>query len=627
MVHRICKHFIVFLACLVSVTAFASGQPDKPAEQNPNLQKLIAKASTLVKIATNYDTVAVLLNRAEKLISLPDNRHEHIHIKLIRGINESNENNYEQAVQIYFDALDEAELAGDSDMVARSNFYLGKIFDEMEDYDESISYFQRSINTCRNIGDSALLAKNYQNIAICYQNKKELGKALEYNKMVENLAKIRQDTAMLIDVTNNFGTIAYDQKDLSKAMQYYQKALELYKKRNDQQGIAMAYNNIGLVLLDNKEYPQALKYFNQAFDLATKLKMHDFIGDIYSNLTIYYAAQKDYKNAYHFYDLYNTVYDSIAGEKKTKMVRIIQAKYQLHKTNRDLETLQEKNMVQLKSIDNARLVQYSLTIIIVVVLLLMISIIYFLIRERKMARELKAKTLELSELNHTKDKFFSIVAHDLRNPFNILVSYTNLLKTNFDSFSNDEVRQIISDLSNASESGYNLLQNLLLWSRTHTNRLHVFKTNFHLIQIVNQVRELVEYNLADKNQQLRVDINPALALYADKDMISTVLRNLVFNAIKFSPKGSQIILKSSEEKDQVRIDVIDSGIGIDAETQKTLFRLDFNTSTKGTEGESGSGLGLVICREFVELNNGKIWVESAPGKGSVFSFTLPLKVD
>lgn len=627
MVHRILKHFIVFLACLISVTDNAAGQTDKSTELTPKLEQLINKASSLVKVAINYDTVAVLLNQAEKLISLPDNSHESINIKLIRGLNESNENNYEQAVQIYFDALDEAELAGDSDMVAQSNYLLGKIFDEMEDYDESISYFQRSINICRNNSDTALLAKTYQNIAISYQNKKELEKALEYNKKVEHMAVIRKDTLMLIDVTNNFGTIAYDQKDLSRALQYYQDALELYKKKNDQQGIAMAYNNIGLVYLDKKEYPKSLKYFDQALALAMKLKMYDFIGDIYSNLTIYYAEQKDYKNAYHFYDLFNVVYDSIAGEKKTKMIRIIQAKYQLHKTHRDMEALQEKNMVQLKSIDNARLVQSYLTIIIIVVILLMISTIYFLIREKKMARALKAKTLELSELNTTKDKFFSIVAHDLRNPFNILVSYTNLLKTNFDSFSTAEVQQIINDLSNASENGYNLLQNLLLWSRTQTNRLHVFKTNFNLLQIVNQVKGLVEFNLAEKNQQLAVDVNPGLVLFADKDMISTVMRNLVFNAVKFSAKGSQIEVKSTVEKDRVRIDVIDSGIGIDAETQEKLFRLHFNASTKGTEGESGSGLGLVICREFVEMNNGKIWVESIPGKGSVFSFTLPLKID
>lgn len=627
MVHRITKHLIIFFACLLSVSAYATDQSEKVPELSHDLKQLIEKASGLVKVATNYDTITVLLNQAEKLINLPENLHESINLKLIRGRNEANENDYEQAVQIYFDALDQSEQAGDSVMIAKSNRYLGEIFDDMEDYDEAISHFQRAINICLSNRDTATLAKTYQNIAISYQNKKQLAKAIDYNKKAEHLAQMTKDTVMLIDVTNNSGTIAYDQKDLSKALEYYRDAMGLYRKRNDQQGIAMAYNNIGLVFLDEKEYPKALKYFNQALDLAMKLKMYDFIGDIYSNLTIYYAAQKDYKNAYHFYDLYNTVYDSIAGEKKTKMIRIIQAKYQLRKTHRDMEALQEKNMVQLKSIDSARLIQAYLITITIVVILLMVSTIYFLIREKRMARILKAKTQELSELNSTKDKFFSIVAHDLRNPFNILVSYTNLLKTNFDFFTTEEVKQIVSDLSNASENGYDLLQNLLLWSRSQTNRIHVFKTNFSLLQIVNQVKGLVEFNLANKNQQLVVDVNPGLTIYADKDMISTILRNLVFNAIKFSAKDSKIDVKSTVDNDHVRIDIIDSGIGIDADTQEKLFILDFNASSKGTEGESGSGLGLVICREFVEKNNGKIWVESIPGKGSKFSFTLPVKID
>jgi signal transduction histidine kinase len=605
----------------------AAGQTGKSDESMSTVGQLIAEAGNLVKVATNFDTVNVLLNRAEKLIRLPRDSHESIRIRLIRGMNELNKNNYEKAVQTYFDALDDAELTGDSAMVAQSYYNLGKIFNEMEDYDEAISYFRQAIAISQNACDTTLLAKSFQNIAISYQHKNEIDKALAYNKKVESLALVRKDTAQLIDVTNNLGTIAYEQKDLPKALTYYQRALDLYRKKNNQQGIATAFNNIGLINLDNKKYDQALVNFKQALALANKLKMYDLIGDIYSNLTVYYATLEDYKNAYTYYHRFNTVYDSIAGEKKTKMIRIIQAKYQLQKTHRDLNALQEKNQVQRESINNARWIQFFLMVIIVVIILLMISTVFFLVREKKMARALKAKTQELLESNQTKDKFFSIVAHDLRNPFNVLVGYTNLLKTNFDSFSTDEVRQIISDLNSAAENGFNLLQNLLLWSRTQTNRLHVFKTHFNLLQIVNQVEEVVDLNLAEKNQQLTIEVNPQLTLYADKDMISTVLRNLLFNAIKFSPKGSGIILKSTEEKDHVRIDVIDSGIGIDDETRGKLFGLNFSSSAKGTEGESGSGLGLVICKEFIEMNAGKIWVESVPGKGSVFSFTVPLKTE
>jgi len=204
-----------------------------------------------------------------------------------------------------------------------------------------------------------------------------------------------------------------------------------------------------------------------------------------------------------------------------------------------------------------------------------------------------------------------------------LVSYTSILKTDLDLFSKEQLDQIISDLNEAAENGYNLLQNLLIWTRSQTNRIHILKTNFILADIVKDVKALAEFNLTDKNQTLSTDVNPNLVVYADKDMIAVVLRNLIFNAIKFSSKGSDISLKASANDETVRVDVIDSGIGIAEENIGKLFAIDKNTTTQGTEGETGTGLGLVLCKEFVEKNNGRIWVESQLGKGSAFSFVLP----
>ena len=169
----------------------------------------------------------------------------------------------------------------------------------------------------------------------------------------------------------------------------------------------------------------------------------------------------------------------------------------------------------------------------------------------------------------------------------------------------------------------NLLQNLLIWTRSQTNRIHILKTNFVLADIFNEVKGLAELNLTNKEQTLSVEIDQNLGVYADKDMISVVLRNLVFNAIKFSVKGSVINLNANLVGSNVRVDVIDSGIGISEESIKKLFTLDKNTMTHGTEGETGTGLGLVLCKEFVEKNDGTIWVESKLGEGSVFSFTIP----
>ncbi|BBE20651.1 diguanylate cyclase/phosphodiesterase with PAS/PAC sensor(s) [Aquipluma nitroreducens] len=577
----------------------------------------------MLPIATNHDTVEALIDVADQLAKTNKNPHQSVHILIIKGQNEYYSSNYEDAVAIYYQALEQAEQLHDSILLAKVTLNLGMVYDELEDYDEAINFFHKALTISQSIKDSSVIAKTYQNIAISYQNKKDLAKALEYNEKANELAILKKDTTMIIDVINNFGTIAYDQKNLVKSLDYYSKALNLYQKIKDRKGIAMAYNNIGLVYLDKNEYEKSIDYFNKSLALATELKMHGFIGDIYSNLTIYYQQKKDFKKAFYCYDRFNAIYDSLAGEKKNKMIYQIQAKYKLGRNTRELEELKVKNRSQLNAIDSAKSSQFYWVAITVLVMVLMCATVYLLYKEKELANELKNKTKELYELNVSKDKFFSIIAHDLKNPFNVLVSYTGILKTDLELFSKEELEQIISDLNEASENGYNLLQNLLIWTRSQTNRIHILKTNFVLADIFNDVKGLAELNLTNKEQTLSVEIDQNLGVYADKDMISVVLRNLVFNAIKFSVKGSVIYLNASLVGSNVRIDVVDSGIGISEESIKKLFTLDKNTMTHGTEGETGTGLGLVLCKEFVEKNDGTIWVESKLGKGSVFSFTIP----
>lgn len=621
------RHYFVVYAIMILLGSVCSGYSSQTNQISGDVSQfdiLIKKATKLVVVATNHDSVASLLDAADQLAKKSNNLHQSINVLILKGQNEYYHSDYEKAIILYYQAFDLAEQSQDSILLAKANLCLGMVYDELEDYDESISFFQKAIKISRSIKDSSTIAKTYQNIAISYQNKKDLDKALEYNEKANQLAVLRKDTTMIIDIINNFGTIAYEQKDLTKSLDYYVRALNLYQTINDRKGVAMAYNNIGLVYLDKYEYQKSIDYFKKSLALANELKMHDFISDIYSNLTIYYKQLKDYKKAYYCYDRFNAIYDSLAGEKKHKMIYQIQAKYKLGRNTREIEELKMQNQSQLDVIDSAKSTQIYLVAITFLVVVLMFATFYLLFKEKKLASELQIKTKELSELNASKDKFFSIIAHDLKNPFNVLVSYTSILKTDIDLFTKEQLEQIMSDLNEASENGYNLLQNLLLWTRSQTNRIHILKSNFILADVIKDVKSLAELNLIEKEQTLSIDIDPNLVVYADKDMIAVVLRNLVFNAIKFSDKGSAIYLRASLTGLNVRIDVADSGVGISDEHIRKLFVLDKNTSKLGTEGETGTGLGLVLCKEFVEKNDGLIWVESQLGKGSVFSFILPV---
>lgn len=534
---------------------------------------------------------------------------------------------YEEATNNYFNALN--LLDGSPDMKQSAKVYnnLGMIFDELEDYKQALKYYHQSYTLDSLLNDEKGHIQSFINFGITYQNMKKYDLSSAYYKSAYQLAEKLNDSLSMVNVLNNLGTLEYDLQNLSQSLDYYKQALELYQKANDQVGVAYALNNIGLIHLDKKEYPQALIYFKKALKIATNLNLYDFSGDIYSNLTIFYKEIGDYKNAFEYYDRYNEVYDSLLGEKQNKMIRKLEVQYNLEKKQREILELKQENEQQQKIITSSQYIQGYLYVIIFLVVAFGVILFLLLRKEKIMARQLKVKTNELKKLNLAKDRFFSIIAHDLKNPFNALVSYTSLLKTDFDSFTRDELNQIITDLSNATEQGFNLLENLLYWTRSQTNQISVFRTYFSLKQIVDGVVNLAIPNLNEKSQTIEVDIEENLKLFADKDMIATVLRNLIFNSIKFSHHNSVIRVEGKRIDKNIQVSVIDQGVGIDADKQHKFFDYEENTSTEGTAGEKGSGLGLVICKEFIEKNDGLIWVESEPGKGATFSFTLPYVED
>jgi signal transduction histidine kinase len=234
--------------------------------------------------------------------------------------------------------------------------------------------------------------------------------------------------------------------------------------------------------------------------------------------------------------------------------------------------------------------------------------------------------IQLGELNATKDKFFSIIAHDLKSPFNSMLGFSEILNENFDEYDTQKQKKFISLIYQELQGTYKLLENLLYWSRSQRGTIDFKPKKLNLYLLVSETTELLIQLAKNKSINLINQIPKNINVEADRDMLLTIIRNLISNAIKFTPKGGEISMKATQTKDDkfVQILVTDNGVGISKETQSKLFDIGENTSTKGTENESGTGLGLILCKEFVEKHGGKIWVESELGKGSNFKFTLPL---
>jgi len=236
------------------------------------------------------------------------------------------------------------------------------------------------------------------------------------------------------------------------------------------------------------------------------------------------------------------------------------------------------------------------------------------------------KTAELNELNASKDKFFSIIAHDLKNPFNTIIGFSEMMKESIKLNDSATFYEYTEMINTSAVQTLRLLENLLEWANSQRGKISFIPVPVILSELINDEFTMIDDMATGKNIELKSYISETLTIVADKNMLRAILRNLITNAVKFTHKNGQVQVNARTYENQVEISVSDSGIGMSAETMAKLFRIDSNMSTKGTENEKGTGLGLFLCKEFVEKHDGKIWVESEEGKGSTFKILLPMQI-
>lgn len=311
------------------------------------------------------------------------------------------------------------------------------------------------------------------------------------------------------------------------------------------------------------------------------------------------------------------------------------------KTGKDASAISFTKMLALNEMGTAFLISFNhdfllakakennnaiLIITIFIILSIMTGMIYMIINRLNIIRDkliIQKSEENLIKLNESKDKFFSIVAHDLKNPFNGIMGLSDYLITDYENIDDQERKEIIDDINIASKNAFNLLQNLLEWTRTQSG---LIKNNPIVIEpqrIVAFSLETVTNLAKTKEIEIKEEYLTEHLGFADENLVATIIRNLATNAIKFSPRNSTIEIIVNHYKDELTFAVKDVGIGLTSNEIDQLFRIDVNFHKRGTEKETGTGLGLKLCKEFVEYCNGRIWVVSEPGKGSTFFFTIP----
>ena len=238
-------------------------------------------------------------------------------------------------------------------------------------------------------------------------------------------------------------------------------------------------------------------------------------------------------------------------------------------------------------------------------------------------RELCQSQQKLEEALSVKTKFFSIFAHDLKNPFNGILGMTNLLVDYYENYSADDIKKYLNVINDSATRVYGLLTNLLDWAKSQTGMIEVKPTNFYISEPINEALSVNKYNIDQKNIKIVLQIDYEYSVMADKNMILTVFRNLIGNALKYTPQGGRITIAARLNGDnKIEVSISDNGVGIPSENMPRLFNVDQPLTTPGLENEKGSGLGLIICNEFIRRNGGQIMVSSEVGKGTTFTFTL-----
>ncbi len=550
----------------------------------------------------------------------------------------------------YIKALNLSTLSNDSAGMANNLNNIGLIYKELKNYEKAITYLHRTLEIDLKASDIQNIANSYSNLGLLFIKQRKFEDAFKnLNEAYQRYQHIN-DADLKIEVLSNFGEYYLEIKQSDSAYKYIGMAIDEAYRSNRKRSLANNYFLLGKYFSLKKNYSASIKRILKAIQISESLHVTERNSEFYQYISDAYYKLGDYKNAYLNKKTSQLKRDSLHADEVSLRLVDFEKQIELAKIQTEFRLEQQihKSEYEKKALRLQLLAQSAIIVIILLVALVLIFIIYYrnktkanklLKRQNEIiehqAEELKIsvehleeREKELEQLNVTKDKFFSIIAHDLKNPFNIILGYADILNTDFDNFDEAELKRMINEIDKSSKITYNLLDNLLTWSRSQQGKIQINKELYNLKHLVEQSCEVCKLNATNKNIKISIEIPIDYKLYVDRFTISTAIGNLLSNAIKFTQEGGLIAIYAEKDHKNISINIKDTGIGMSEETAFNLFNDGKSNSTLGTNNESGTGLGLIISQEFVKKNGGEISVVSELGKGSIFTFTFPIsKID
>jgi signal transduction histidine kinase len=454
--------------------------------------------------------------------------------------------------------------------------------------------------------------------------------AMSQHKLALDLRRKAKDAVAEAVSLSHIGDLYFRMDNYEKALANHRVALDIRRRVNDSAAVASSLNSLAQIYLQNKDYRNAILTGEDALKTAHEAQDQNAIRKSYELLSAAYKAEGEFEKSLANKELAVAMTELIVNERSEQQVIASQNLYEVKRKEGEIQELQKIRKQKERELAQQRKTEQQLYMIIAAGFVIAILLVWLYLlkrRSNKMLvfnnRRISEQNEQLHEANATKDKFFSIISHDLKGPLNSLTSFSSLLIHHTDSLTKDEIQMLAKDLDKSLKNLFDLLENLLEWSRSQTGNIDFKREEFDVAALVRTTVELLSVQAANKSIKLTASLPDGCRVMAHRHSVNTVIRNLISNALKFTPASGTVTVSARTDGDMLTIAVADSGVGMPREVLTKLFRIDTKYTTKGTADERGTGLGLILCKEFVEKNGGTIKVESEEGKGSVFTFTLP----
>ncbi|MDW3192355.1 MAG: tetratricopeptide repeat protein [Cytophagales bacterium] len=525
--------------------------------------------------------------------------------------------NLEQAIESYFQAIKIAENLNYEDGLGQVYSNLGDVYSDNGNHLNAISYYQKAFGILSRSNDSIHIAATLANLGYELYRVEMLDSSLLYHKMASVMFdSINYETGVLYCL-GNIGLVYAKMGEHAQAEQNMQDAVTGLREYEDYYAISDFEKEIADIYRQRKDYKQALQYARGSLEVSEEKGLKVQARDASYKLYEIYMDTGDYGPAIQNLNKYYAYRDSITNAENIQRMADLRTEFEVGQKQAEVDLLTAEGETQ-------RVVRISLIAGLAFVVVFALIQYRNNIQKKKTNRILNDQKTKLEELNQTKDRFFSIISHDLRGPVNAFHGVSRMIKFFVQQKQMGQLEELAEDIDQSVDRLSSLLDNLLNWAVQQQGNFPYVPEKLDIHAIADDLVKTFSTMATSKNIALVAEVEEGTEAWADRNTTMTIIRNLVSNALKFTPHEGEVKIKADVDDESILIQVLDNGVGIPAEKLNDLFKLQAKKSTWGTDGEKGLGLGLQLVYDFVALNKGKINVESTPDQGTTFSVWLPV---